>query len=91
MDDTRSTATTLMISGGADSKIYITDAATGTQLQRCSEHSGPVLSLHTWGCGLFVSGSQDATCRLWDIRTLSVARTFDQKAGLPGIVDDGIV
>lgn len=50
----------LLVSGGAgDCKIYVTDCATGQAFQALSGHSGPVLSLHTWGGALFASGSQD--------------------------------
>lgn len=60
----------LLISGGAgDCKIYVTDCETATPFQSLSGHSGPILSLHTWGGAMFVSGAQDRTIRFWDLRT----------------------
>ncbi|CAL4093907.1 unnamed protein product, partial [Meganyctiphanes norvegica] len=65
-----SNKSSLLISGGAgDCKIYVTDCATGTPFQALSGHTGHILTLHTWGGAMFVSGSQDRTVRFWDLRT----------------------
>lgn len=43
------------------------------RLIRCTiikfSFAGHVLSLYTWGGAMFVSGSQDKTIRMWDLRT----------------------
>jgi len=65
-----SNKSSLLISGGAgDCKIYVTDCASGTPFQALSGHSGHILSLYTWGGAMFISGSQDKTVRMWDLRT----------------------
>lgn len=65
-----SNRSSLLISGGAgDCKIYVTDCETATPFQAMSGHSAAILSLHTWGGAMFVSGSQDRTIRFWDLRS----------------------
>lgn len=65
-----SNKSSLLVSGGAgDCKIYVTDCVTGTPFQALTGHSGHVLSLYTWGGAMFISGSQDKTVRMWDLRT----------------------
>ncbi|XP_055338369.1 WD repeat-containing protein 47-like [Paramacrobiotus metropolitanus] len=83
LEDTRTSSALLMISAGADNKIFATDCHTATKLHKFGDHSAPVLSLHSWTRGMFVSGAQDKTCRLWDLRTLSAVKTFRNSDGLP--------
>ncbi|XP_071801753.1 WD repeat-containing protein 47-like isoform X1 [Asterias amurensis] len=61
---------TVLISGGAgDCNIYVTDCNQGQMVHAMAGHSGHVLSLYAWGAHMVVSGSQDNTIRLWDLRT----------------------
>ena len=61
----------ILISGGAgDCKINVVDCHTQQSLRVYSGHGGHVYSLYTWSGtkNVFVSGSQDKTCRFWDLR-----------------------
>ncbi|CAF0845612.1 unnamed protein product [Brachionus calyciflorus] len=62
----------ILISGGAgDCKIHVLDCQTQQTLRIYSGHSAHIYSLYTWTGtkNVFVSGSQDKTCRFWDLRT----------------------
>ena len=62
----------ILISGGAgDCKIHVLDCQTQQSLRIYSGHSAHIYSLFTWAGtkNVFVSGSQDKTCRFWDLRT----------------------
>lgn len=60
----------LLISGGAGNcNIHVTDCTTQQNFRVYSGHEGPVFSLHSWGGCMFVSGSQDGSARIWDLRT----------------------
>ncbi len=71
MDDLTNGSSLLLSGGAGDCKINITDCETATTFLSLSGHSGPVLSLYTWGGAMFVSGSQDRTIRFWDLRSNS--------------------
>ena len=59
----------ILLSGGAgDCKIYVTDVKKQTSIKSFTGHQGHIFSLYTWDTCNFVSGSQDGTVRLWDIR-----------------------
>ncbi|CAF0783266.1 unnamed protein product [Adineta steineri] len=59
----------ILLSGGAgDCKVYVTDVKKQTTIKSYSGHEGHIYSLFTWDACSFVSGSQDGTSRLWDIR-----------------------
>ncbi|CAF0884052.1 unnamed protein product [Adineta ricciae] len=59
----------ILLSGGAgDCKIYVTDVKRQTTIKSYSGHQGHIYSLFAWDACSFVSGSQDGTSRLWDIR-----------------------
>ena len=73
-----------MISGSADGKIILTDCGPATPIKEFNDHSNSVLSLHTWAGNLFVSGSTDKTCRIWDIRKPNALKIIDLKNGAPG-------
>ncbi|ESN95311.1 hypothetical protein HELRODRAFT_92798, partial [Helobdella robusta] len=63
----------LLISGGAGNcHIHITDCNTSQNFRVYSGHTGHIYSLYSWGNCTFVSGSQDKTARLWDLRTSNV-------------------
>ena len=62
----------ILISGGAgDCKIHVFDCQTQQSLRVYSGHCGHIYTLCTWSGtkNVFVSGSQDQTCRFWDLRT----------------------
>lgn len=71
MDDLTNNSSLLLSGGAGDCKIKITDCETNQPFLSLSGHSGPVLSLYTWGGAMFVSGSQDKTIRFWDLRSNS--------------------
>ncbi|CAF3653659.1 unnamed protein product [Rotaria socialis] len=59
----------ILLSGGAgDCKVYVTDVRKQTTIKSFSGHQGHIYSLFPWDACSFVSGSQDGTSRLWDIR-----------------------
>jgi WD repeat-containing protein 47 len=62
----------LLVSGGAgDCKIHVFDCQTQQPLRVYNGHNGHVYSLFTWSGtkNVFVSGSQDKSCRFWDLRS----------------------
>ena len=68
----------ILISGGAgDCKINVLDCATQQTLRNYAGHSGHIFSLYTWAGtkNVFVSGSQDKTCKFWDLRTPDAIQT----------------
>lgn len=63
-----------LVSGGAgDSKIYLTNSETGKTIQTLTGHSGYIYSLYSWDNTMVVSGSQDGTACIWDLRMSSPA------------------
>ncbi|CAF1603624.1 unnamed protein product, partial [Didymodactylos carnosus] len=59
----------ILLSGGAgDCKVYVTDVLKQTPIKSYAGHQGHIYSLFAWDACSFVSGSQDGTSRIWDIR-----------------------
>ncbi|CAF0755787.1 unnamed protein product [Didymodactylos carnosus] len=59
----------ILLSGGAgDCKVYVTDVMKQTPIRNYAGHQGHIYSLFAWDACSFVSGSQDGTSRIWDIR-----------------------
>ncbi|UJR37530.1 hypothetical protein I4U23_030232 [Adineta vaga] len=58
----------LLSAGAGDCKTYVTDVKRQTIIKSYSDHQGHIYSLFAWDACSFVSGSQDGTSRLWDIR-----------------------
>lgn len=61
----------ILVSGGAgDCKINVLDCQTQQTLRSYSGHSGHIYTLYSWSGtkNVFVSGSQDKSCRFWDLR-----------------------
>jgi WD40 repeat protein len=70
----------ILISGGAgDCKVYVTDCNTQQPMRVYSGHEGHIYSLCTWGTTttVFVSGSQDKTCKFWDLRSPEAIQTIN--------------
>jgi WD repeat-containing protein 47 len=62
----------IMISAGAgDCKICVFDCNSQQIIRTYVGHTDHIYSLYTWAStrDLFVSGSQDKSCRFWDLRT----------------------
>lgn len=67
-----------LLTASADKSVRVWDADTGAQVKRLGEHSAVVNSacpMHR-GPGLFVSGSDDGSAKLWDLRSKRSAHTF---------------
>lgn len=61
----------LVVSGGMDSAVCVTQASTGELLHELVGHQGPVLSVHLLAARRLVcSGSQDRTLRLYVVCSL---------------------
>jgi WD40 repeat protein len=69
----------ILISGGAgDCKIQVLDCQTQQSLRSYTGHTGHIYTLFTWAGtkNVFVSGSQDKTCRFWDLRAPEAIQTI---------------
>jgi len=69
MDDLTNSSSILLSAGAGNCKIYVTDCQTSQSFMSLSGHSKPIHALYTWGGATFVSGSEDKTIRLWDLRS----------------------
>ncbi|KAI8475516.1 MAG: WD40 repeat-like protein [Monoraphidium minutum] len=70
-----------IVTASADKSVRCWDADSGMQVKRLSEHTGVVNSvcpMHR-GPGLFVSGSDDGSVKLWDLRSKRSSHTFAGK------------
>eukprot|EP01018_Ginkgo_biloba_P035392 Gb_07392 [translate_table: standard] len=69
-----------IISGGEDAVLRIWDAETGKMLKESDKETGhqkTITSLSKSADGShFLTGSQDKTAKLWDIRTLTLIKTY---------------
>ncbi len=68
----------ILVSGGAgDCKIHTIDCQTQQSLRVYTGHNGHIYTLYTWANtkNVFVSGSQDKTCKFWDLRTPEAIQT----------------
>jgi WD40 repeat protein len=70
-----------VLSCSADKTVRCFDAQTGTQIKKLSEHKGVVNSVRPSlrGPQLFVSGADDSTVRLWDVRVKRAVATFTDR------------
>ena len=69
----------ILISGGAgDCKINVLDCQTQQTLRAYTGHTGHIYTLYTWSGtkNVFVSGSQDKTCRFFDLRAPESIQTI---------------
>jgi WD40 repeat protein len=69
----------ILISGGAgDCKIHVLDCQTQQSLRVYTGHTGHIYTMHTWAGtkNVFVSGSQDKSCKFWDLRAPESIQTF---------------
>ena len=69
----------ILVSGGAgDCKIQVLDCQTQQTLRSYTGHTGHIYTLYTWSGtkNVFVSGSQDKTCRFWDLRAPEAIQTI---------------
>ncbi|XP_074593131.1 WD repeat-containing protein 47-like isoform X2 [Brevipalpus obovatus] len=69
MEDLTNGSNLLISAGAGDCRIYVTDCETATPFHSLSGHKGPILTMHTWGGAMFVTGSTDRTTRFWDLRS----------------------
>lgn len=85
----------LLTAGAGDAQIHLIDcnriqsgdntASKNYIVRSMSGHNGPVYALHVWNPGsLFVSGSADATARLWDLRASSPVLIIPSYSGNQG-------
>ncbi|KAK9830919.1 hypothetical protein WJX81_004972 [Elliptochloris bilobata] len=68
-------------SASPDKSVRVWDAATGAQVKKMAEHDNFVNSCCPLKRGppLLVSGSDDATAKLWDLRAKRSVATFDER------------
>jgi WD40 repeat protein len=69
-----------LVSGGAgDCKLYVTDCNTQQPIRVYTGHEGHIYSLCTWATTstVFISGSQDKTCKFWDLRSPEAIQTIN--------------
>lgn len=98
-----------IITGSGDMKAIMWDLNKGGEIREFMEHTGDILCLDTFekpqnNPNLFVSGSCDGYCKLWDLRTKSsvqslfisnydvnTIRIFPQGQSFITGLDDGII
>lgn len=69
----------ILISGGAgDCKLHVLDCQTQQSLRVYSGHTGHIYTMYTWSGtkNVFVTGSQDKSCKFWDLRAPESIQTF---------------
>ncbi|KDN42279.1 hypothetical protein RSAG8_06946, partial [Rhizoctonia solani AG-8 WAC10335] len=71
----------LVLTGGTDGKIHISDLTTLRLRSSLLGHSDAVTSLNVHGDGLVTSASADKTLRTWDIRRGEELRVHKGHAG----------
>ena len=74
--------TTQIVSVSADKTVGVWDANAGTRIRKCTAHTACVNSVAmagAKGCHLFLTGSDDASARLWDMRSRRVCQELSHK------------
>ncbi|KAA3678421.1 uncharacterized protein DEA37_0008380 [Paragonimus westermani] len=100
-------STHLLTAGAGDARICLVDCSRaeavnpslGGQptkpshvIRSMSGHTAPVYALNVWSPGsLFVSGSADATARLWDLRAPAPVLIVQSYAGTQGVLNAHII
>lgn len=76
-----------LLSCSADKTVRVWDAATGQPVKKMTEHSALVNSVcpARGGLPLLVSGSDDGTTRLWDLRVRKCAQRFDGRFAVTAV------
>jgi WD40 repeat protein len=70
---------TILASGGGDGQVWLWDVPAGKPLRKCLGHEGPVTSLaFSADDQTLVSGSDDTTALVWDLRGIRDARKLQQ-------------
>jgi len=72
---------TKIVSASADKTVRVWDGQTGEQIKKLTEHSSFVNSVSSARRGppLVVSGSDDGTAKLWDLRVKKCLQTMPEK------------